>query len=75
MPEKPFTFICGDDDYLVSEEGKGWFSEQTASLMDDLSKGIVDGRAGMLRKWKMPLSASPARFRPYRSSGSAKLFG
>lgn len=46
MPEKPFTFICGDDDYLVSEEGKGWFSEQTASLMDDLSKEIVDGRAG-----------------------------
>jgi DNA polymerase-3 subunit delta len=45
MSEKPFTFISGDDDYLVSEAGKGWFGEQTASLMDDLSKEIVDGRA------------------------------
>jgi DNA polymerase-3 subunit delta len=45
MPDKPFTFICGDDDYLVSEEGKGWFKLQTESLMDDLSKEVVDGRA------------------------------
>ena len=46
MPEKPFTFICGDDDFLVSERGKEWFSEQTKDLMDDLSKEVVDGRAG-----------------------------
>lgn len=46
MSEKPFTFICGDDDYLVSERGKSWFAEQTKDLMDDLSKEIVDGRAG-----------------------------
>ena len=46
MPTKPFTFICGDDDYLVSERGKAWFTEQTKDMMDDLSKEIVDGRAG-----------------------------
>lgn len=46
MSEKPFTFICGDDDYLVSERGKVWFAEQTKDLMDDLSKEVVDGRAG-----------------------------
>lgn len=46
MPEKRFTFICGDDDYLVSERGKAWFAAQTKDLMDDLSKEVVDGRAG-----------------------------
>lgn len=45
MSAKPFTFICGDDDYLVSEKGKSWFAEQTKDLMDDLSKEVVDGRA------------------------------
>ncbi len=45
MPAKPFTFICGDDDYLVSEKGKAWFTEQTKDLMDDLSKEVVDARA------------------------------
>ena len=46
MLGKPFTFICGDDDYLVSERGKAWFAAQTKDLMDDLSKEVVDGRAG-----------------------------
>lgn len=46
MPEKPFTFICGDDDYLVSEKGKEWFAGQTKDLADDLSKEVVDARAG-----------------------------
>lgn len=45
MPEKPFTFICGDDDFLVSEKGKAWFAEQSKDLTDDLSKEVVDGRA------------------------------
>jgi DNA polymerase-3 subunit delta len=45
MLAKPFTFICGDDDYLVSEKGRAWFAEQTKDLMDDLSKEVVDGRA------------------------------
>lgn len=44
--ESSFTFICGDDDYLVSEKGKEWFAEQTKDLSDDLSKEVVDGRAG-----------------------------
>ena len=46
MPEKAFTFICGDDDYLVSERGRQWFAEQTKDIADDLSKEIIDGRAG-----------------------------
>ena len=46
MPEKAFTFICGDDDYLVSERGRQWFEEQTKDIADDLSKEIIDGRVG-----------------------------
>ena len=46
MAEKAFTFICGDDDYMVSELGKQWFAERTKDSADDFSKEIVDGRAG-----------------------------
>ncbi len=46
MPVKPFTFICGDDDFLVSERGKAWFTAETKDLTDELSKEVVDGRAG-----------------------------
>lgn len=46
MSAKGFTFICGDDDYLVSERGKEWFAEQTKDIADDLSMEVVDGRAG-----------------------------
>ena len=46
MEDKAFTFICGDDDYLVSERGKTWFAEQTKDIADDLSKEIIDGQAG-----------------------------
>lgn len=46
MSTKPFAFICGDDDYLVSERGREWFAEATKGLSDDLSKEVVDGRAG-----------------------------
>ena len=46
MPAKAFTFICGDDDYLVSERGKQWFAEQTKEIADDMAKEVIDGRAG-----------------------------
>ncbi|CAI8340713.1 MAG: Uncharacterised protein [Opitutia bacterium UBA7350] len=55
MSEEPFTFICGDDDYLVSEEGRAWFSGQTEGLADDLSKEIVDGRAGNVAEVEVAL--------------------
>lgn len=46
MSAKTFTFICGDDDYLVSEQGKQWFAGQTRNIADDLAKEVIDGRAG-----------------------------
>ncbi|MEO0508904.1 MAG: DNA polymerase III subunit delta [Verrucomicrobiota bacterium] len=56
MPAKPFTFICGDDDFLVSERGKDWFAGQTKELMDDLSREVVDGRAGNIAEVEQALS-------------------
>jgi DNA polymerase-3 subunit delta len=43
---KAFTFICGEDDFLVSNEGKRIFLEMTEGVEDDLSKEVIDGRAG-----------------------------
>ena len=48
MPAKTFTFICGSDDYLVSERGKEWFARQTQDIVDDLAKEVIDGRAGTI---------------------------
>ncbi|MDE0820876.1 MAG: DNA polymerase III subunit delta, partial [Opitutales bacterium] len=43
---KNFTFICGEDDFLVSVEGKKAFETMTVELMDDLSREVIDGNAG-----------------------------
>ncbi len=56
MATKPFTFICGEDDYLVSEKGRAWFKEQTKDLADDLSKEVVDGRAGNVSEVEIALN-------------------
>lgn len=56
MADKPFTFICGEDDYLVSEKGKEWFAEQTKDVVDDLSKEVVDGRAGNVAEVEQALN-------------------
>jgi DNA polymerase-3 subunit delta len=45
MAKRPFTFICGDDDYLVTEKARVWFEAATRELEDSLSKEVVDGRA------------------------------
>ncbi|GHC11814.1 DNA polymerase III subunit delta [Cerasicoccus arenae] len=42
---KPFTFICGDDDFLVTREGQAVFAEKTKDLADDFSKETIDGAA------------------------------
>ncbi len=45
MPEKPFIFIGGNDDFLVGRAGKESFAELTAGIDDDFGKEIVDGYA------------------------------
>lgn len=42
---KPFTFICGDDDFLVGREGQAVFAEMTKDLADDFAKETIDGAA------------------------------
>ena len=33
-----FAFICGDDEFLVSDKGKAWFEKETKDISDELSK-------------------------------------
>ena len=47
---KAFTFICGEDDFLVTTEGKRIFAQWTEGVEDDLSKEIIDGRAGKVEE-------------------------
>ncbi|WP_309398245.1 DNA polymerase III subunit delta [Cerasicoccus maritimus] len=42
---KPFTFICGDDDFLVTREGQAVFAEKAKDITDDFSKETIDGAA------------------------------
>ena len=43
-----FAFICGDDEFLVSDKGKAWFKKETEGISDDLSKEEIDGRGNNL---------------------------
>ncbi len=40
-----YTFICGDDDYLVGERAKAVFAKMSEGLSDDFSREIVEGNA------------------------------
>jgi DNA polymerase III subunit delta len=39
------TFICGDDEFIVTQRGKQIFEEKSAACLDDFSKEILDGFA------------------------------
>lgn len=43
--QKTFSFICGNDDYLVDRKGKELFNKLTSALTDDFSKEIIDATA------------------------------
>ncbi|MDP0497878.1 MAG: DNA polymerase III subunit delta [Verrucomicrobiota bacterium JB024] len=45
MSGPAFTFICGDDDFLVAQEGRTLFTEKTRDLADDFSKETVEATA------------------------------
>ena len=46
MPAKKFTFICGQDDYLVGRMGKQRFEALAAEVSDEFSRETVNGFAG-----------------------------
>ncbi|MEC8190625.1 MAG: DNA polymerase III subunit delta, partial [Verrucomicrobiota bacterium] len=73
MSKKLFTFICGDDDYLVSEKGMQWFTEQTQGLSDDFSKEVVDGRAGNFAEVEQVLSLFRSAVQTLSMCGERKV--
>lgn len=45
-PARNFTFICGQDDFLVDRKGKERFEALAADVTDELSREIISGFAG-----------------------------
>ncbi len=45
MSSPALTFICGDDDFLVSQEGRALFEEKTRDIADDFSKETLEATA------------------------------
>lgn len=45
MAENAVTFICGDDDFLVSREGKSLYDTKTKDIADDFSREVIMGTA------------------------------
>lgn len=43
MADKAYTFICGDDDFLINREGRAVYEEMARGLDDDLSREVING--------------------------------
>lgn len=53
-----FRFICGDDDFLVQDRGRGIFQQMVAALqVEEYSREIIDGRAGNLEEVEKAIRA------------------
>ena len=66
---KPFTFICGQDDYLVGRMGSERFAALTADLTDEFAREIVAGFAANMGEVETALN----RFR--ESVQTVSMFG
>ncbi len=44
--DKPFTFICGSDDFLVGRVGRDRWAALTAQVDDEFSREVLNGFAG-----------------------------
>ena len=44
--KKTFTFVCGQDDFLVGRIGRRRYEELSAEVQDDFSKEVISGFAG-----------------------------
>jgi DNA polymerase-3 subunit delta len=70
MPEaKRFTFICGQDDYLVGRLGKARFADLTATITDEFAREVLNGFAGNVSE----VEAAVNRFR--ESVQTIPMFG
>lgn len=68
-PAKSFTFICGQDDYLVGRMGKERFAALTADLTDEFAQETVNGFAANMGE----VEAALGRFR--ESVQTISMFG
>ena len=66
---KPFTFICGQDDYLVGRMGAERFAGLTADLTDEFAQETVNGFAANMGEVEAALN----RFR--ESVQTVSMFG
>ncbi|MDF9827646.1 DNA polymerase-3 subunit delta [Ereboglobus sp. PH5-10] len=66
---KPFIFICGADDFLVSREGKARYDEIAATITDEFSREIINGTANNVAE----VEAAVNRFRD--SVQTISMFG
>lgn len=66
---KPFIFICGPDDFLVSREGRARFDEIAATVSDEFSREILNGMANNVAE----VEAAVNRFRD--SVQTISMFG
>jgi DNA polymerase-3 subunit delta len=69
MPAKPFTFICGSDDFLVDRLGKEHFATLTREVTDEFSREILSGFANNVGE----VEAAINRFR--ESVQTISMFG
>ncbi len=46
MPSKNFTFICGNDDFLVGRLGKDRYAAMSIEVADDFARETINGFAG-----------------------------
>ncbi|MFT3783151.1 MAG: DNA polymerase III subunit delta [Nibricoccus sp.] len=66
---KPFTFICGPDDYLVNRLGKERFEELAQGITDEFSREVLSGFAANVSE----VEAAINRFR--ESVQTISMFG
>ena len=70
MPEaKPFTFICGGDDFLVGRLGRERFEDLAREVTDEFSREVISGFAGNVGE----VSSAVNRFR--ESVQTMSMFG
>ena len=68
-----FTFICGDDDFLVQREAKAAFERMAEGLDDDFSKEVIDATVTNLDGVQRAIDAFKAAVRTLSMFGDRKV--
>ena len=71
-----FSFICGDDDFLVSERAENWFKSSksnTINVSEDFSKEIINGQANNIEEVRLVLARFKEALMTYSMFGGEKV--